>query len=68
MTIFGESAGAQSVGLHLTSKRSEPLFNRAMMDSNPVTFMFKKKPEAQDLGTRLSRRAGCLTGSFECLK
>ncbi|XP_002732249.2 acetylcholinesterase-like, partial [Saccoglossus kowalevskii] len=33
VTIFGESAGAASVGLHLLSPLSEPLFNRAILQS-----------------------------------
>uniref|UniRef100_A0ABM0M9G9 Carboxylic ester hydrolase n=1 Tax=Saccoglossus kowalevskii TaxID=10224 RepID=A0ABM0M9G9_SACKO len=33
ITIFGESAGAASVGLHLLSPLSEPLFNRAILQS-----------------------------------
>ena len=31
VTIFGESAGATSVGLHLVSKESENLFTWAIM-------------------------------------
>jgi len=34
VTIWGESAGAMSVGFHLTSPASFPLFSRAIMDSN----------------------------------
>ncbi|XP_072035165.1 cholinesterase-like [Amphiura filiformis] len=38
VTIFGESAGAASVGLHLLSPLSSPLFNRAIFQSgSPVT-------------------------------
>uniref|UniRef100_A0ABM0MWI9 Carboxylic ester hydrolase n=1 Tax=Saccoglossus kowalevskii TaxID=10224 RepID=A0ABM0MWI9_SACKO len=33
VTIFGESTGAASVGLHLLSPLSEPLFNRAILQS-----------------------------------
>ena len=34
VTIFGESAGSFSVGLHLLSPLSEGLFQRAIMQSN----------------------------------
>ena len=36
ITIFGESAGSLSVGLHLLSPLSEGLFQRAIMESNDV--------------------------------
>uniref|UniRef100_H2Z9T6 Carboxylic ester hydrolase n=1 Tax=Ciona savignyi TaxID=51511 RepID=H2Z9T6_CIOSA len=56
VTIFGESAGAQSVALHLMSTTSKPLFSNAIMQSNPSTFLFKTAAEAQELGTRLAKR------------
>lgn len=37
------------------------------MESNPVAFSFKTLEEAQGEGTDLARRAGCLTGSYQCL-
>jgi len=38
--IFGESAGAQSTALHLTIPSSQPLFKRAIMESNyAITYM-----------------------------
>lgn len=40
ITIFGESAGAISVGYHLISKQSVGLFNRAILQSGaPLTMM-----------------------------
>ena len=33
VTIFGESAGGASVGMHLISPDSWPLYNRAIMQS-----------------------------------
>ena len=33
VTLFGESAGAASVGLHMMSSHSENLFNRAIFES-----------------------------------
>ena len=34
ITLFGESAGAVSVGLHLLSPKSRPLFNNAILESS----------------------------------
>lgn len=35
ITLFGESAGAMSVGLHFVAPQSEALFNAAIIESNP---------------------------------
>jgi para-nitrobenzyl esterase len=41
VTIFGESAGAMSVGLHLFSIPSQPeLFRAAIMESNPLALPY----------------------------
>lgn len=45
---LGESAGAMSVGIHLVSPKSEGLFHRAIMESNPAAFQFQAK-EAQEI-------------------
>lgn len=37
MTLFGESAGAVSVSLHLLSALSRDLFQRAIMQSGAAT-------------------------------
>ena len=48
MTIFGQSAGAQSVAVHLISEESEALFERAILQSNPFGLGLKTTDEAQD--------------------
>jgi carboxylesterase type B len=35
VTIFGQSAGAMSVALHLTMTESKGLFSKAIIESNP---------------------------------
>ncbi|CAK8688944.1 unnamed protein product [Clavelina lepadiformis] len=67
VTIWGESAGAQSAGLHLMSSVSAPLFKQAFMESNPVAFTFKTLAQGQEEGKTLAKRAGCITGSYSCL-
>ncbi|PAV56196.1 hypothetical protein WR25_09512 [Diploscapter pachys] len=37
ITLFGESAGAASVNMHMLSARSTPYFNRAIIQSGSVT-------------------------------
>ncbi|MEO5335878.1 MAG: carboxylesterase family protein [Magnetospirillum sp. WYHS-4] len=46
VTIFGESAGAMSVGLHLFDMPdSAPLFRAAIMESNPMSVQYRDKTE-----------------------
>jgi len=40
VTLFGESAGGHSVGLHMISPASQPLFKRAILQSGvPISFL-----------------------------
>src|SRR6185295_18851175 len=56
VTIFGESAGAMSVGLHaLSSPSRKPLFKRAMMESNPLGVPYKDLPTATEVGNHFAR-------------
>lgn len=54
ITLFGESAGAMSVGLHLMGgiADSAALFDRAIMESNPMGYYYKS-PENADLEANL---------------
>jgi len=44
VTLFGESAGGASIGLHLISPTSWPLFNRAIMESGKAYSMLHTTP------------------------
>lgn len=48
VTLFGESAGAMSVGFHLMGgiQESGPLFERAIMESNPMGYYYKSTKDA----------------------
>ncbi|HKQ32422.1 MAG TPA: carboxylesterase family protein, partial [Thermodesulfobacteriota bacterium] len=60
VTIYGESAGAMSVGIHLTaSPRSAGLFRAAIMQSNPFGIPFKSLDEARPAAVRFAERLGC---------
>lgn len=51
VTLFGESAGAMSVGLHMGSAPdSKNLFRTAIMESNPYALPYKTLAEARNLG------------------
>lgn len=43
VTIFGESAGAQSVSLHLMIQSSKPLFKQAVLQSLPFSIPLKTR-------------------------
>lgn len=43
VTIFGESAGAQSVSLHLMIQSSKPLFKQAVLQSLPFSIPLKSR-------------------------
>lgn len=59
VTIFGESAGAMSVGLHaLVSPQSSGLFKAAMTESNPFV-PYKTLKDASRLGATFSDLVGC---------
>jgi para-nitrobenzyl esterase len=51
VTIFGESAGAMSVGLHVFSVPSSTyLFRAAMMESNPMGILYNTLAQGQNSG------------------
>ena len=68
VTIFGESAGAMSVGLHLQSPESRPLFRAAIMESNPFGMPFKSMSEAGRFGGHFRSAVGCRNGGLDCLR
>jgi carboxylesterase type B len=51
VTLWGESAGAMSVGLHaLSSTQSASLFQAAVMESNPLGLPYKTYDQAEAAG------------------
>jgi para-nitrobenzyl esterase len=59
VTIFGQSAGAHSVSLHLVSPRSAGYFARAIMQSGFASFRWPTLEDAEALGTGFAARVGC---------
>lgn len=76
VTLFGESAGAVSVSMHLLSPLSRPYFERAIMQSGSATvpWAFLKPDEAIRRSLRLASMFNCSHGpnqlkeAVECLK
>lgn len=67
VTIFGESAGAMSVGLHLFSApASAPLFRAAIMESNFFGLPYKRLAQQVDVGNIFKQGLGCV--DLKCLQ
>lgn len=59
VTLFGESAGAMSVGIHLGSPKSRTLFRAAIMESNPYGIPYKTAGQARGYADALVRHLDC---------
>lgn len=60
VTIFGESAGAMSVGLHaLSSTLSSGLFKAAIMESNPLGISYMTPQQAAEVGESFAGKLHC---------
>lgn len=60
VTLFGESAGAMSVGLHMFSApKSAPLFRAAIMESNFLSLPYKDRDEGGDAGDVFKQGMNC---------
>ncbi|XP_078666792.1 crystal protein-like [Branchiostoma floridae x Branchiostoma belcheri] len=68
VTLVGQSAGSDSIGIHLTSNISAGLFHKAIMSSLPFTVPHKSKVEALLLGDYLAEQLNCSHGDMRCLR
>ena len=69
VTLFGESAGAKSVGLHvLSSPKSAGLFQAAIMESNALALPYKNTSQTQALSSAFCGSAPtlCTTATSAC--
>ena len=69
VTLFGESAGAMSVGLHsLSIPSSKGLFRSGIMQSNPFGIPYKTAAEAGAEAALLEIALGCGGKEIDCLR
>lgn len=66
VTVFGESAGAMSIGLHLVSPNSKGLFQQAIMESNPSAFAYKNLSAAAVYGNTFCQGMNCSDAAGAC--
>jgi carboxylesterase type B len=65
ITLFGESAGAVMIGLHLQMDNPD-LFHKAILQSNPMGYQFRSVVVADFLGDALRRAVDCR--DLQCLR
>jgi para-nitrobenzyl esterase len=68
VTIFGESAGGQSVTSHLTAPGSHGLFDRAIIESGAYALTLPPLATAEAQGSAFSAAVGCGDQSAACLR
>jgi carboxylesterase type B len=69
VTLFGQSAGAISVGLHLTQPYSylNNYFHKAIMQSNPWTLKMRDPKQTLPFADTFSIFLGCVANDTDCL-
>ncbi|XP_035673118.1 crystal protein-like [Branchiostoma floridae] len=65
VTIFGQSAGSDSVGIHMTYNGSADLFEKGIMSSVPFTIYHKSRADAVRLGNRFAELLNCSAGDVK---
>ncbi len=68
VTLFGQSAGAMSTAVHMTSRLSQGLFHQAIMESNPFTIPMKSVTDMRKLSGKFAGNVGCALGDVACLR
>jgi para-nitrobenzyl esterase len=68
VTMFGESAGGQSVLSNLVSPGARGLFARAIDQSGAYGLILPTLGQAQALGTAFATQAGCADQSAACMR
>ena len=68
VTVFGESAGAMSIGLLLATGHGEGLFHKAIMESNVAGFNYKNLSEAAVWADTFCGLLNCSDCALACLR
>lgn len=69
ITLFGESSGAMSVGIHSVSfPSSRGLFRAAIMESNPFGIPYKTIEESKPFAKHFTNNIGCEHDDIACMR
>ena len=69
MTLFGQSAGGQSIPIHLMSDEADDLFRNVIIESAPFDIPFKNPEEAVYLASLVLQYINCTQDDYmTCLR
>ncbi|CAF3702477.1 unnamed protein product [Rotaria sordida] len=68
ITLFGQSAGAQSTAIHYLRKDMQSLFQLAIIQSCPAAIPFRTYTQYLPPIILLAQQLGCLLGDISCLR
>ena len=69
ITLYGQSAGAASIAIHLTGPQSvKELFNHAIMESSPLGLPYRTIEEAKHVAKEFARNLGCEVEDLACMR
>eukprot|EP01060_Flectonema_neradi_P013669 TRINITY_DN2039_c4_g1_i1.p1 TRINITY_DN2039_c4_g1~~TRINITY_DN2039_c4_g1_i1.p1 ORF type:complete len:590 (+),score=99.76 TRINITY_DN2039_c4_g1_i1:71-1840(+) len=68
VTLWGQSAGAGSIAVHLTDSRSEPLFHKVILQSNPFSIPYRDDKTSAELTSLFMSEIGCTETDVACLR
>lgn len=68
ITLFGQSAGGESVTIHLLSDDMQTYFNNAIIQSSPMSIPFRTYDEFAALYVYFADELGCQVGDLNCLR
>jgi len=68
VTLYGESAGAMSTGIHLVSPESRDLFRAAIVESNPYGVPYKDLEQARAIAGKFAHNLGCPSDDIGCMR
>ncbi|CAF1093936.1 unnamed protein product [Adineta ricciae] len=68
ITLFGQSAGGQSTALHYVSSDMQQYFQRAIIQSAPLTIPFRTYLEYVTPSVLLAEQLNCTVGNIDCFR
>lgn len=64
VTLFGQSAGGQSVPIHLMSGEADDMFRNVIIESAPFDIPFKSPVEATYLASKVLQLLNCTIDDY----